>query len=103
MVGQLTYRAYGFINDFLEAKKKEVVAYDPSDVSKVWLIRDKYYEFTLIDAFFNGKSLKEVEAIKQKHEANKRLYLGETYKSEVQLGKEIDEIIKKRSGKDEID
>ena len=99
LVGKLTYRAYGFVNDYLEAKKEEIVAYDPNDVSKVWLIKDKYYEFTLIDSYFDGKTLEEVEATKKLHKSNKKKYIDESINSENKLGKEIEEIIKNRGTK----
>ena len=95
-VGGLTYRAYGFVNDFLESKKEEMVSYDPNDVSKVWLIRDKYYEFVLIDNYFNGKSLEEVSETKQLSNTNRKKFLDESIYSEIQLGKDIEEIISKR-------
>ncbi len=99
LVGKLTYRAYGFVNDFLESKKEEAVAYDPNDVSKVWIIRDKYYEFTLIDTYFDGKSLEEVNETKQLHKVNQKKYIDESINSEIILGKEIEEIINKRGTK----
>lgn len=98
-VGKLTYRAYGFVNDFLESKKEEIVVYDPNDVSKVWIIRDKYYEFTLIDKYFEGKTLEEVDETKKLHKSNQKKYIDESINSEIQLGKEIEEVIKKRGAK----
>ena len=94
--GSLTYRAYGFVNDFLEPKREEVVAYDPNDVSRVWLIRDKYYEFTIIDKYFEGKSIADVIEAKQSHSLTKKNYVDESINSEIQLGKDIEEIINKR-------
>lgn len=99
LVGKLTYRAYGFVNDFLESKKEEIVAYDPNDVSKVWIIRDKYYEFTLIDKYFDGKTLEEVDETKKLHRSNKKKYIDESINSEIKLGKEIEKIINKRGAK----
>ena len=96
LVGKLTYRAYGFVNDYLEAKKEEIVAYNPNDVSKVWLIRDKYYEFTIIDKYFEGKSIADVIEAKQSHSLTKKNYVDESINSEIQLGKDIEEIINKR-------
>ena len=99
LVGKLTYRAYGFVNDYLESKKEEIVAYDPNDVSMVWLVRDKYYEFTLIDNYFEGKSIADVIETKQSHSLTKKNYLNESINSEVQLGKDIDEIVQMRGAK----
>ena len=98
-VGRLNYRAYGFVNDYLESKKDEVVAYDPNDVGKVWLLRDKYYEFTLIDSYFDGKTLKEVDEIRDIHKLNQKAYLDESIDSEIQLGKDIEKIINERGAK----
>ena len=74
-------------------KKEEIVAYDPNDVSKVWIIRDKYYEFTLIDKYFEGKTLEEVDETKKLHKSNQKKYIDESINSEIQLGKEIEEVI----------
>ena len=95
-VGKLAYRAYGFVNEFLEPKREEVVAYYPNDVSRVWLIRDKYYEFTIIDKYFEGKSIADVIEAKQSHSLTKKNYVDESINSEIQLGKDIEEIINKR-------
>ena len=61
IVNKLRYKAFGFTNDYLK-KDRCVVAFDPSDVSNVWLIRDgQYYKFELIEKYFEGKSLEECD------------------------------------------
>lgn len=66
VVNKLRYKAFGFTNDYLSGGKA-LVAYDPKNVSKVWLIRDgNYYEFSLIEKFFDGKDLEEVSLYKNK-------------------------------------
>ena len=94
-VGKLFYRCYGFVNDFIEAKKEEIVVYDPNNVGSVWLIREKYIEFTLIDKYFDGKGINEVDEVIEEHRRNQLKYRGESIASEIRLGEEIEEIVNK--------
>ena len=86
-INKLRYKAYGFTNDYL-SKGKCLVAYDPSNVSYVWLIRNgKYYEFELIEKYFYGKTLEEIESeimpIRSSYVKNKEL------EDEIRLSKDI--------------
>ena len=94
-VGKLYYRCYGFVNDFIESKKEEIVVYDPNNVGNVWLIRDSYIEFTLIDKYFDGKCLQEVDQVIEEHKKNELNYQSESIASEIKLGMEIEEIVGK--------
>lgn len=92
LVNGLRYRAYNFINDYLDGGSA-IVAYDPYDVSKVHLIRDnEYYQFDLINDFFNGKSLSEANEIKKKKREILGQYQSETLQSEMDLGRQIDDV-----------
>jgi putative transposase len=60
VVNKLRYKAEGYKEQFLNGGEV-IVAYDPTDVSKVWLIHQKnYHPFELIQEDFIGKSTHEV-------------------------------------------
>lgn len=85
IVNKLRYKAFGFTNDYLK-KDRCVVAFDPSDVSNVWLIRDgQYYKFELIEKYFEGKSLEECDL---KNDNLKEFELKEL-EDEIRLSKDI--------------
>lgn len=78
-VNGMRYKADGFTESYLGGGEA-VVAYNPDDVSRVWLIqnRTEYVPFELIGARYQGKSLSEIESmqiwkgklIKEAQEAN---------------------------------
>jgi hypothetical protein len=74
--------------------EKVLVAYNPNDVSKVWLIeKGNYIEFDLIEKFLRGKTLEEVESIK--NEKNKVINDSKikSVKSKIKIQNVLDEII----------
>ena len=92
VINKLRYRANGFTNDYLKGGEV-VVAYDPNNVSRVWLYRNnKYFEFELIDSFFENLDLSSVEEIINKNNSEYEL---EELESEIRLNKDIDRIINK--------
>ena len=92
IINKLRYKADGFINDYLKGGEV-VVAYDPNNVSKVWLYRNnKYIEFELIDSFFENLDLGSVEEIIKRNNSEFEI---EELESEIRLNKDIDSIINK--------
>ena len=72
-----------------------IVAYDPSNVSKVWLYENgNYYEFNLIEDFFKDMSLDEVNEIKNKKKEVEKVASKEQIVSEVEIEKLISDCIK---------
>lgn len=64
IVNKLRYKHDGFTERYLN-DSTVTVAYNPEDVSEVWLIENGIYTpFTLIESRFCGKGISEVEAIK---------------------------------------
>ena len=87
IVNRLRYKAYGFTNDYLRGSK-DIVAFDPDDAGKVWLIRDgNYIEFEVIDSNFESKSLAEAKAtlLVSNNEEDKK----EELESEIKLANDI--------------
>ena len=95
-VGKLLYRAYNYVDDFLLAKREVAVAYNPENVSKVWVIDDNYAEFELIESFFANKTLNEVNLAIDERNSGSHLYDKDSLESRIKLGKEIEEILNAR-------
>lgn len=84
-VNGIRYKHKGYTEEYLSGKKVSV-AYDPDDVSYIWLIeKGQYIRFELIESRFLGKSLDNVGEIKKKH---KTLVQTETH-NQLQAGIEL--------------
>ena len=73
IVNSLRYKAKtdGFKEDYLKGGEC-VIAYDPSDVGTVWLLREGIYTpFILIEKLYNGMTAEEAQA----HKNNKRQHV----------------------------
>ena len=96
-VNKLRYKAYGFTNDYL-AGGNEIVAYDPQDVSYVWLLRNgQFYKFDLIEQFFKGKSISDLNKYKSKSPSEGQLI--EELESEIKLSNGINEVVRHINGR----
>ena len=88
VVNRLRYRSGGFTNDYLKGGVV-VVAYDPKDVSHVWLYRDgRYFKFDLIEKFFEKMELEEASELKDQTIGEE--VIKEELESEIRLSKGID-------------
>lgn len=65
LVNNLRYHCEGFVEEYL-GRVKAIVAYNPEDVSNVYLVDRDYCKFDLIDSRFISKSLYEVIELKRK-------------------------------------
>ena len=62
-MNRLRYKAPGFTDAYLKGES-QIVAYDPEDVSKVWLLSGaNYTEFELIDSELTGLPLSEAKGL----------------------------------------
>ena len=98
-VGKYKYRAYNYVNDFLAAKREVIVAYNPDDISKVWVVDDDYAEFVIINSFFRGKTLTESDEIVAESITNKKKYQKQSLEAKIKLGLDIEAIVKERKAK----
>lgn len=93
IVNKLRYRALNFTNDYLDGGS-ETVAYDPTDVTHVYLIRNgEYHKFDIIDSYFAGKTLKEAGSQQTLERKVIGQYREESIKSEVKMGHDIDTLV----------
>lgn len=86
------YKAEGFTEDFLK-QERCVVAYDPDDVSHVWLIKDgAYIQFDLIEARFEGKKLEDAQCIKERQKQLTQQHKKENIQARIDLIQHIEAI-----------
>ena len=66
IVNKMRYQAEGFTENYLRGDSA-IVAYNPDDVSKVWLVKDgNFTEFFLIESRYTGKDLALVQSLQKK-------------------------------------
>lgn len=61
-VNKLRYKNDNYTEKYLSGGEV-MVAYNPDDVSFIWLVEDGYIRFRLIESRFNGKKLSDVELL----------------------------------------
>ena len=89
-VNKLRYKSYGFTNDYLKGGDV-LVAYDPYNVSFIWLIKnDSFYKFELIEKFFEKMTIEEVNVYKNRTPNSNDL--NEELESEIKLSNDISNI-----------
>ena len=96
IVNGLRYRALGYVNKFLEGGKC-VVAYNPNNVSFVFLIENgEFKKFELIEKFFEEKSFEEANKIKKQKKDIIKQYSETALISEMKMGAAIDSFIQNK-------
>ena len=90
VVNGLRYRAMNHKEDFLNGGEV-TVAYNPNDVSQVWLIANREYQpFELIEKDYSGKDLESVRQDKQNIRSQKKDYQELSLQSQLDLLANID-------------
>ena len=88
-VNGLRYKCEGFTEQYLKGGTC-TVAYDPDNVSFVWLLeKGQYVKFDLIESRYKNKSLLEVENIQTKIKELKSVDESQTIQAEIDLSKHI--------------
>lgn len=88
-VNKLRYKNDGFTERYLSGGTA-AVAYNPEDVSEVWMIEDgAYIPFTLIESRFTGKGIQEVEAIKAGQKAAVKAATADNTQARIDLARHI--------------
>ena len=96
-VNKLRYHADGFTESYLSGGEI-TVAYNPDDVSAVWIIdRGRYVKFELIETRFEGKSLPEVEGMKEQQRMLVRSEAQKNLQAKIDLAKHIQTITDRKS------
>ena len=100
-VNKLRYYNEGYTEKYLSGGEV-LVAYNPDDVSAVWVMEDgKYIRFELIDSRFDGKSFDAVEELKHKQRQISKKTRKQSLQAEIQLARNIEMVTNavKSSGK----
>jgi transposase InsO family protein len=92
IVNKMRYKNDNFTERYLNGDSV-TVAYNPDDVSEVWLIEnDAYSLFTLIESRFNGKDITEVEAMKTNQKAIVKASATDNLQAKINLAEYINTI-----------
>lgn len=93
VVNRLRYHREGFKNEYLKGGKA-TVAYNPDDVTGVWLIRNgEYLKFDLVEVRFAGKTLSEAQEMKQRQKELNRSQAEEELQAKIELTRHIEAIV----------
>lgn len=84
IVNRLRYHAEGYTEKYL-AGGDVVVAYNPEDVSIVYMVEDNYKEFGLIESRYLDMTLEEVSAFNENHRQLLNSYKEENLQGRVNL------------------
>ena len=98
-INKMRYHAEGFTEEYLRGGTA-VVAYNPDDVSNVWLLREgKYIPFELIESRYREKSLQEVETMMGMKKELVKVVSSENLQAKVDLAAHIQTIAEMASQK----
>ena len=102
VVNKLRYKHDGFTERYLNGGAV-TVAYNPEDVSEVWLLENGVYTpFTLIENRFNGRSTQEVGQIKTAQKNVVKTAITVNMQSRINLVKHIDVVAQVASNKGNV-
>jgi len=88
-VNKLRYKNNDYTEKYLTGGNA-TVAYNPDDVSEVWLVENgSYSPFTLIERRFDGKGTQDVELIKEAHKAAVKAATEANMQARIDLAKHI--------------
>ena len=88
----MRYHCEGFTDRYLEGGEA-AVAYNPDDVSKIWLIENGIYtEFTLIESRYREKTLEQVRSIQEEQNRIIRSEAEENLQAKIDLARHIEAI-----------
>lgn len=91
-VNRLRYKNYAFTERYLRGGDC-VVAYNPNNVSKVWLYENsEYIPFEIIETYFTDMDIEEVEAIKERKKQVERNVEDTVLQGGIDLSRDIERI-----------
>ena len=97
-VNKMRYSHPNYVEKYLNGESA-TVAYNPDDVSYVWLIENgNYVRFELIEARFEGKRLEEAETIRKGQSQLLSAFQEERVQAEIDLTRYIQAIANRGSG-----
>ena len=101
-VNKLRYHSEGFTEQYL-AGGTVTVAYNPEDVTSVWVLEDgKYTEFTIIESRFEGKNLTEVQELQSTQRTIVRDSARDNLQAQISLAQHIETIAGSVGGRTDV-
>lgn len=92
-VNKMRYKNENYIEKYL-AGGEATVAYNPDNVSDVWLIENgRYIKFELIESRYNGRQLTDVELIEKEHKNLIKSYCDKDNQMQIDLANSLEAII----------
>lgn len=91
-VNQLRYKNEAFTEQYLSGGTA-VVAYDPDDISRVWLIEKSVYtEFSLVESRFSGLAMEDMECLKNTQRSLENRLKADCLQAQIDLASHIEAI-----------
>ena len=101
-VNKLRYYCDDYTEQYLKGGSA-IVAYNPDDVSSVWLIEKGIYtEFTLIESRFYGKDLSQVQDIQEGQKAIVKGCESDKLQAQISLSHHIETIVHSSAGASDV-
>lgn len=101
-VNKLRYHCDGYTEQYLKGGSA-IAAYNPEDVSSVWLIeKGVYTEFTLIESRFYGKDLAQVQDIQEGQKAIVKGCVNDKLQAQISLSQHIETIVHSSAGTSDV-
>jgi len=101
-VNKLRYHCEGYTEQYL-AGGDVVVAYNPEDVTSVWVLEDgTYTEFTIIESRFEGKDLTAVQELQESQRSIARGAARDNLQAQINLAQHIESIASSGVGRGDV-
>ena len=92
-VNKMRYKNMNYIEKYLIGGEV-TVAYNPDNVSNVWLIENGcYIQFKLIESRYDGKELTDVELIEKEHRKLVNSHCDSNIQAQIDLANSLEEIV----------
>ena len=92
-VNKMRYKNENYVEKYLVGGKV-TVAYNPDNVSYIWLIENGHYiQFKLIESRYDGKELTDVELIEKEHRKLVNSHCNSNTQAQIDLANSLEKII----------
>ena len=101
-MNKLRYHCEGYTEQYLSGGTV-TVAYNPEDVTSVWLLEDgEYIEFTIIESRFEGKDLAAVQELQESQRTIARSAVRDNLQAQINLAQHIETIAGNGAGRGDV-
>ena len=101
-VNKLRYHREGYTEQYLSGGDV-TVAYNPEDVSSVWVLEDgAYTEFTIIESRYQGKDLTAVQELQTSQRDIARGAVRDNLQAQINLAQHIETIVSSSAGRGDV-